>query len=139
MGTVGLKVGSIVDEIGTQDFLHAFFSSISYYLEPDGWGTRFSELMNDFYQGKLNFADSIKVLKDIKIIREELRKYDPDKIIWDIEDNSKSPPWGNNISKDIKDLSNYFVTSTGKDLFEVIIECLNDSIDNHRDITIVKL
>lgn len=39
------------------------------------------------------------------------------KVIWDIDDMTKMPPWGKNISKDITDLSNYFVTSDGKDFF----------------------
>ena len=34
---------------------------------------------------------------------------------------SKQPPWGNDISKDITDLSNYFVTSDGND-FLIVFE-----------------
>lgn len=40
---VCIKVGSIIDEIGTSDFFHAFFSTVSYNLE-EAWGSRFPVL-----------------------------------------------------------------------------------------------
>lgn len=122
---VGFRVGNIVDEIGTHDFLHAFFSTISYHLEPQGWGSRFPELMNELYQGKLDAIKAAKILADLNQIKEELRSYPPDKVVWDIENLFESPPWGTNISSDITDLSNYFVTSTGRDMFDVLIECIS--------------
>ena len=48
--------------------------------------------------------------------------------MWYIEDISKQPPWGKNISSDITDLSNYIITSDGRDLISVILMALNDSI-----------
>ncbi|WP_088258506.1 immunity 70 family protein [Fimbriiglobus ruber] len=121
---VGFRVGSIVDEIGTHDFLHAFFSTISYHLEPNGWGNRFPELMNELYKGKLDSLKADKVLADVAAIRQELKNRRPDEVIWNIENLTAQPPWGNNISPDITDLSNYFVTSTGRDIFDVLEECL---------------
>ena len=37
----------------------------------------------------------------------------------------KAPTWGTNIAKDISDLSNYFVTSTGRDLIDTILDALD--------------
>lgn len=122
--TVGFRVGGIIDEVGTSDFLHAFFSTISVHLEPEGWGTRYPELMNELYQGKLEQKAAEKVLKDVSEIREQLKAFPPRDVVWDIERPDAKPPWGDNISTDITDLSNYFVTSTGRDVFEVLIECL---------------
>ncbi len=34
---VGIQLGRITDEIGSGAFLHAFFSTISGNLEPNGW------------------------------------------------------------------------------------------------------
>ena len=45
--------------------------------------------------------------------------------MWDIEDMNLQPPWGSNISKDITDLSNYFVTSDGEDFFDIFMHALN--------------
>jgi len=123
--TVGLKVGGIVDEVGAPDFLHAFFSTISRHLEPQGWGSRFPELMEELYQGRLDAAKATKAITDLRQIQKELKAFGPNQVIWDFENPARKPPWEDNISRDITDLSNYFVTSTGKDLFEVLFECLS--------------
>lgn len=136
---VGFKVGNIVDEIGTQDFLHAFFSTISHHLEPKGWGTKYPELMNELYQGKLDRQQAEKALQDIRQIREQLKSFPPSAVVWDNENLNARPPWGNNISKDITDLSNYFVTSTGRDVFEVTIECLEALAKEGGSMTIVQV
>ncbi|MBL8867522.1 MAG: immunity 70 family protein [Planctomycetia bacterium] len=133
---VGFKVGNIIDEVGTHDFLHAFFSTMSYHLEPNGWGSRYPELMNELYQGKLDSSKAWKVLKDVEAIRLELKRHLPREVVWDIEDINKVPPWGNELSSEITDLSNYFVTSTGRDLFGVLIECLTASAGDGDDVTI---
>ena len=127
--TVGLKLGSITDEIGGQAFFHAFFSTISYRLEKHGWGSRFPCLLKKLYQGKLEENDSEKALEELSVIVDELRNFSPDKVVWDIEDLRARPPWGDNISSDITDLSNYFVTSTGRDLVGVLRECLEEQCD----------
>jgi 2,3-bisphosphoglycerate-dependent phosphoglycerate mutase len=100
------------------------FSTISYLLEPRGWGSRFPEMMNEFYKGKLDANKADKVLADVKTIRKELKSHRPDEVVWDIENLTAQPPWGKNISADIKDLSNYFVTSTGRDVLDLLEECL---------------
>jgi 2,3-bisphosphoglycerate-dependent phosphoglycerate mutase len=122
--SVGFKVGSMFEEIGTPDFLHAFFSTASCRLEPNGWGTRFPELMCELYQGKLHAFKAEKALDDLSKIREELKSFKPNQVVWDINKRTAVPPWGSNISPEITDLSNYFVTSTGKDLIEVLSNCL---------------
>ncbi len=50
---IGLNVGDFYYEIGSGDFLHSFFSTISFHLEPEGWGTKYPYLMNELYQGSL--------------------------------------------------------------------------------------
>lgn len=52
--SVGVKVGSITDEIGTSDFFHAFFSTVSVNLESEGWASRFPTLLGKLYQGNLD-------------------------------------------------------------------------------------
>ncbi len=136
---IGLKLGSITDEIGGQDFFHAFFSTVSHRLEKNGWGSRFPCLLKKLYQGKLERSDSEQALKELDIITTELRNFSPDKVVWDIEDFNASPPWGNNISSDITDLSNYFVTSTGRDLIGILKECLEELHENGGSINIVSI
>jgi hypothetical protein len=135
--TVGFQVGRIVDEVGNHDFLYSFFSTISGLLEPDGWGTCFPELMVDLYQGNLNASKATKVLADVLEIRNQLRRFPPDRVIWDIEKPEAQPPWGERIASSITDMSNYFVTSTGRDLFGALIECLTALQHEGGSLTIV--
>ena len=127
--TVGIELGSIIDEIGTADFLHAFFSTISGNLELMGKGTRFPIFMNKLYKGELAQTDAVGGLKELAIIKSELSLLKPNKVIWDIQNRKKLPHWGDNISKEITDLSNYFVTSTGRDLISSLTEILEELRD----------
>ena len=72
-------------------------------------------------------------------VRKELKNFPSSDVIWDAEDLSLTPPWGNNISSDIADLSNYFVTSDGRDLISVLNEALEDAKEMHCDIEIDNL
>ena len=58
-------------------------------------------------------------------IKKNLARFAPNQVIWDIEDLSLTPPWGDSISDDITDLSNYFVTSEGNDFFTVFSAALS--------------
>lgn len=136
---VGFRVGSVVDVVGTPEFLHAFFSTISSRLEPRGWGTRYPELFHRLYRGALSVASADKVLGDVLEIREKLRAFKPQEVVWDLENPSAKPPWGDAISEEITDLSNYFVTSTGRDLFDVLIECLEALKDLGGEMTVVSI
>ena len=120
---VGIQVGNITDEIGTPDFLHAFFSAVSSNLEA-GWGERFPVLMNKLYQGELLKRDAEPALEELAIVERELSQLPPNMVVWDCDDLSKQPPWGRNISPDITNLSNYFVTSAGRDLIGTLREAL---------------
>lgn len=121
--TVGIEVGSIVDEIGSSDFFHAFFSTVSVRLEPE-WGGRFPNLMRHLYDGEIRQEAAADALAELSVIRAELAKFKPDQVVWDANDRSKVPPWGSKISPTITDLSNYFVTSTGRDLIATLAEAL---------------
>lgn len=137
--TVGLKLGSITDEIGEQDFFHAFFSTVSYRLEENGWGSRFPCLLKKLYQGRLEQGDATQALEELDVITSELREFSPDKVVWDIENLESRPPWGNNISSEITDLSNYFVTSTGRDLIGVLRECFEELRDRGGTLEVVSI
>ena len=53
-----------------------------------------------------------------------------------IEDLSKQPPWGNDISEDITNLSNYFVTSDGEDFLTILLHALEKAKDVNEDVNI---
>lgn len=123
---VGIKLGNITDEIGTSDFLYAFFSTVSGNLEPKGWGSRFPTLMKKLYADELYQADAAAALSELNSVSNELAVLPKEKIIWNIDDRKKVPPWGSNIASTITDLSNYFITSTGRDLITILREVLEE-------------
>ena len=133
---VSFTVGFYLYDIGTSSFLHSFFSTVAYRIENGKWGSKFPIIMNELYQGRLSYENAPIAKKELKKIKKRLSKFSPDKVVWDIEDLSKQPPWGNNISDDITSLANYYVTSSGVDFIEVFNEVLDKSIEIKKDILI---
>lgn len=121
---VELRAGSVVWPIGTSDFLHAFFSTIAVRLEPEGWGSRFPAVMKTLYAGEIGGEDAARAVAELEQIRSELRRFPPSEVVWDSQDLSKRPPWGDEIADTITDLGNYFVTEDGRDLFDVLEEAV---------------
>ena len=122
--------------IGTADFLHSFFSTVCGRLENGKWGSRYPHLMNELYQGTLPAEHLAAGTEELAQIKRELAQFAPDQVIWDIEDRSLTPPWGDNISEDITDLSNYFVTSEGEDFLTVFAAALDKARELNVPLTI---
>lgn len=123
-------------EIGTASFLHSFFSTVAYRLENNRWGSKFPVIMNELYQGKLSFENVPAAKEELTQIKKALTKLSPNKVIWDIEDLSKQPPWGDNISEEISSLGNYFIACDGRDFIEVFFMTLNAAIEIKKDVMI---
>lgn len=126
--TVGIKVDFLWFPIGTGDFFHSFFSTVCVNLEDMSWGSRFPILMNEMYQGELPKEKLEIAQKELHEIKLEMGKISPEKVVWDVENLQKSPPWGTNISKEIANLAEYFVTSDGKNLIDILNESISEAI-----------
>ena len=81
--------------------------------------------MNELYQGVLPVKHLAAGTEELSQIKQELAQFAPNQVIWDIDDRSLTPPWGDNISDDITDLSNYFVTIEGEDFLSVFAAVLD--------------
>ena len=92
--------------------------------------------MNELYQGTLDKDNVETAIVELKKIQLELQAFSPDKVVWDIDDLSKQPPWGKNISNDITNLSNYFVTSDGEDFITIFFNALEKAKKMQIDLTI---
>lgn len=136
---VGFKVKFYWYQVGSGDFLNSFFSTVAYNLENMNWGSRFPVIMRELYQGQLRLKNIGQAIEELNTIKKEFQMCSPDKVIWDIEDLSKQPPWGNNISKDITDLSNYFVTSEGEDFLSTLLHALEKAKEVSSDVEIKSL
>ena len=136
---VGFSVLFYWYQIGSGDFLHSFFSTVALRLENGSWGSVYPVIMNELYQGELPANKISDTMNELNCIRQELAKYDPDQVVWDIEDLSKQPPWGNRISEDITNLSNYFVTSDGEDFLAVFERALQMGLEEGKPVKIESL
>lgn len=121
---VGFKVKYYWFQIGSEDFLFSFFSTVAYNLENEKWGTKFPVIMNELYLGELNSSRIPEAINELEQMKQGLAKYSPNKVIWNIKNLSAQPPQGTNISDDITDLSNYFVTSDGEDFITIFNHAL---------------
>ena len=136
---VGIFVEPDFYTIGTGNCLFCFFSNIAYHLENGQWGNRFPYLMKHLYNGLLEKQYVGNAIDELHTIKKEFSYISPQKVIWDIEDLSQQPPWENDISEDITDLSNYFVTSEGEDLFDVLFKAFGRAKDDHENVKIKQL
>lgn len=132
---VSLRLSNVFWEIGSAGFLNCFFSTITYHLEPGGSGTRVPHIYL-LYGSGIEPGQADEAGRELETARRELSRLRPEQVIWDCDDLKARPPWEPNISPDVTDLSNYFVTSDGRDLFEVLLEALGESRDSGQPLSI---
>lgn len=137
--SVGFQVDFYYYSVGTGDFLNSFFSTIFVKLESSNWGSRFPMIMNQLYQGCLSNQNISQVQNELELIKEELQLLPPSEIVWDFEDLSQTPLWGDNISPDIQHMADYFVTSSGKNLLSVLQEAFKEAIELNEDVFIISI
>jgi len=86
MAIVDLTVEYTVLRLSEEDVLASFFSTVSYRLEPDGWGTRFPALMDDLYLGHLPAERVAEAASELATVREELARLPAAEAIADYDD-----------------------------------------------------
>lgn len=107
--------------VGTPSFLFAFYSTIVCNVpEYD----KYKACMNFLHDGRIDSGLCSECIEELKAIRNILNGIPPQRVVWDMNDMGKMPPWGHNISKHITSLGNYFVTTDGKDLFDELTALL---------------
>jgi len=133
---VAVWVGKRRFEIGSPSLLKSWFSTIVVRLEGDDWGGRYPVIMRELYGGLLPHAQAESALKELEGIRRELAMASPEGVVWDFEDRRAQPPWGGEISAQIKSLAEYFVTSDGRNLLDVLAMAITEGARRGRDVTI---
>lgn len=133
---VCLYVGQERFEVGSGSFLNSFFSTVGSRLEQSRWGSRFPVLQNQLFQGHLEFAHAAEALAELRSVRDQLALLSPDQLVWDIEQPEAMPPWGSRIAPSITSLANYWWTSDGRPLLDVIELALQRVIALREDLNI---
>lgn len=133
---IGFRVKYYWYQVGTGDFLHSFFSTICYHLENKEWGSKYKYLMNDLYNGHIGLSKIDDALRELDEVFDGLSKLDPSKVVWDIDNLNLQTPWGSNISPEITNLGNYFITSEGDDLIATLRKALLKAKSLNSDLSI---
>lgn len=123
-------------EIGAASFFTSWFSTIYVRLENESWGVRFPAIMNDLYAGKLPADRVTDAFRELETIREEMSRFAPDAVVWDYEDRTKQAPWGTDVSPHVASLAEEFITSDGKDLFEVLRNAFDEALQSRSAVTV---
>ena len=134
--SVALNVEDRSWEVGSSQFLHAFFSTVAVRLEEGRWGSRFPTLMRELYSGSLPTGRAADALRELDEIQRGLFALPADQVVWDAEDRTARPPWGDQIAPTITNLGNYWWTSDGRDLFAVLREALVTARDTGQPLTV---
>ena len=119
------KNGCFAFWVGELEFTDAFFHTIAYRLEDSRWGNRFPVVMRDLYDGRVGVEHISELEQELKQIRQEFKSLNPDQVVVDMNNLNKQLPWGKNISHEITDMSNYFVTCDGKQLFDNLFKAID--------------
>lgn len=126
---VALKQENVITEIGPGGVLHSLFSTIAVRLERGDWGGRFPTIMRRLYDGKLERREAGAGLTEMTQIRKELATLPPAMVVWDAENPTLDPPWGRDVGAHVQNVAQYFVTTTGRNLVDEII----DNLESLRD------
>ena len=71
--------------LGNEEMVQGFFTSIAYHLENKKWGSIYPTIMNEFYKGKLEQKNINCAIAEIKDIKKKLSEIDASKIEFDME------------------------------------------------------
>jgi hypothetical protein len=92
--------------------------------------------LNELYGGRLSARNAGTALTELREAKKVLATLPPEAVVWDVENRDARPPWGDNIAPEITNLANYFVSSTGQDLFTVLEEALALAVQQEQDAVI---
>lgn len=127
--TVAFKQRSVVTEIGPGELLHSVFSTIGVRLENGKWGSRFPVVMHQLYQGSVSSPDANDAYEEMKVIKKELSELSPAMVVWDAENLKKEPPWGRAVGAHVASCAQYWITTTGRNIIDEIIDNLESLIE----------
>jgi 2,3-bisphosphoglycerate-dependent phosphoglycerate mutase len=134
MARVDLYVRNSMWTVGEDWFLHSFFSTIAYRLEPDGWGSRFPALMKDLYAGRLAPRRFPEAREELAAVRVGLTGRPPEERVFAYEDPGRPTPW--DVPPGATSLAGCFLTASGHNLLDVIEESISQASEISADVEI---
>lgn len=109
-------------DVGNSDIWYALYSTacISFGLKKK----KIKNAISFMESGKCKANTGYETARQFNLIRDELSRIPPEKLIYDMRDRKKSAPWINKISPAITSCGNLFTTADGKDLIAEVVGIL---------------
>lgn len=101
-------------ELADVSTLDAFFATVSYRLEPDGWGTRFPLTLDHLNAGRLGPGSAPAAVTELETIGRELRELPARKAVWDFQDTRPRDDAALPVNRAAANLHDYFVAADGR-------------------------
>lgn len=112
--TLRLDAAGYSLELADPATLEAFFATVSYRLEPEGWATRFPLTLDGLNAGRLTPAEAPAILAELDLIAAELRALPSRKAVWDYQDTRLREDAGLPVRHGAASLHDYFVAADGR-------------------------
>lgn len=101
-------------ELADEAVLEAFFATVSYRLEPEGWATRFPLTLDALNAGRLLPAQAPAAVAELDLIAAELRDLPARRAVWDYQDTRRRDDRALAVRHDAGSLHDYFVAADGR-------------------------
>jgi 2,3-bisphosphoglycerate-dependent phosphoglycerate mutase len=121
-------------EIGEDDFLHSFFSTVAYRVEREGWGSRLPALMRELYMGRLSKEHVPEARKELEEVRARLSELPPSERVYSYDEPNLPTTWG--VPPGASSVADCFLTSGNKNLLDVLARALDVSEEAEADVEI---
>lgn len=137
--TIAFRHGAVITEIGINVVLHSLLSTVAVRLEGGEWGARFPLIMIKLYQGRLDAPDADTALLELRQIRAGLATLAPAELIWDFNDLSQQPPWGDAVAPRTTSMADYHTTNASRNLLDEMLACVTALKDGGGVLEIIAL
>ncbi len=109
-------------EIASGVVLEAFAATVSYRLEPDGWGSRFPIVLDHLLAGRLMPSDADSALSELDAIAAGLRALPAERVVFDLADLSRRDDPRARVDRGSPTAHGFFVAEDGRPLVDVLRE-----------------
>ena len=131
---ISCKNGKAYIDIGGYDTWKALSSTIQVRLKDVS--AKIPCVLSFLESGTCNFEQCLCTAKQFNIVRDSFALFSPDKVVYDAQDLTITPPWGRNISPIITSCGNYFTTADGRDLLAEIVRLFSIAAYTKTDVKI---
>lgn len=114
MSNISLTVGDDARPLAAQAVVEAFFATVSYRLEPDGWSSRFPVVLNRLYSSRFEPQDVDAALQELDIIERELKTLPPERAIASLRNLARLDDAQLTVNRGAANLLEYFTAADGK-------------------------